>query len=85
MKRVAIIATGAALVLAGCGSDKISEPYKDAPRTGMNTSGAETGSMPDGFSNYSTKCDRPGIRVYVLYHADAPYGSITAIADPKCV
>lgn len=82
MKRIAIIVAAASL--AGCGGAKVSEPYKDAVRGTQNTQYADTGTMPDGFSNYATKCDRPGIRIYVLFKADAPYGSIAAIADPKC-
>lgn len=72
------------LALAGCSGSKATEQYKDAERSASNTDSAETGSMPDGFSNYATKCDRPGIRVYVLFHEDAPYGSIAVIADPNC-
>ena len=85
--RIALVgsfALAAVLALAGCGSDKYNEPYKDARRVATNGSGAETGTMPDGFSNYATKCDRRGIRVYVLYHQDSAYGSISTIADPSC-
>ena len=86
MKRALIAATVtvvAALSLTGCG-DKYTQQFKDAGRGASNTQKADTGTMPDGFSNYATKCDRPGIRVYVLFHGDSQYGSISTIADPNC-
>jgi hypothetical protein len=86
-KRQAVVATiGLTLaggLLVGC-SDKMKEPFRDAPR-GVNNGGpADTGSMPDGFSNYATKCDRPGIRVYVVFKGNKSYGDIAVIADPSC-
>ena len=40
--------------------------------------------MPDGFSNAATKCDH-GNRVYVIYHGDNPYGTISVVPqDPTC-
>lgn len=70
---------------AGCGSDKSQEPFKDAPRSGQNNDDpAEVINMPDGFSNLATKCDGHGHRVYVVYHGDHTYGSVTAINDPRC-
>lgn len=44
------------------------EATHDAPVGPIqNDAPAEIGSMPDGFSNYATKCDH-GNRVYTLYH-----------------
>lgn len=70
--------------LSGCGASKYTERYKDADRKGSNTSPAEVGTMPDGFSNYATKCDN-GNRVYVIFHEDSAYGSIAVVPqDPSC-
>lgn len=71
------------LTLGGC-MDKYTEPFKDAHRSGTNSGPAEVGTMPDGFSNWATKCDN-GNRVYVLYHGDNKYGSVAVVpADPTC-
>ena len=85
MKRklaAALCAVAAVAALSGC--EKYTERYKDAERVATNTDPAETGTMPDGFSNYATKCDN-GNRVYVLFHQDAPYGGIAVVPqDPSC-
>lgn len=79
-----------AVVLAGsltaCDlSDKISEPFKDAPRSSKSYEGpADVITMPDGFSNAATKCIAPGVRYTSAYHGDAPYGAISVILDPAC-
>lgn len=76
-----IIALG---TLTACDLDKFTEPFKDAHKSGTNGGPAEVGTMPDGFSNWSTKCDH-GNRVYVVYHGDSKYGSIAvAPGDPTC-
>jgi hypothetical protein len=83
--------TAAAVVLgvlilgtAGCSMDKYTEPFKDAPRGTTNNGPADIGTMPDGFSNWATKCDGPN-RVYVVYHGDSTYGSISVVPnDPRC-
>ena len=69
---------------AGCGA-KFVEPFKDAPRSGVDNGGAaDLIRMPDGFSNAATKCDH-GNRVYVAYHGDSAYGAIAVVAsDPTC-
>lgn len=70
--------------VAGCGLDKVTEQFNDAPRGELNTEPADIISFPDGFSNASAKCDGPN-RVYVIFHADSPYGSIAvAPNDPRC-
>ncbi len=70
--------------LAGC-SDKYTERYKDAPRSGQtNDQPADVITFPDGFSNVSAKCDGPN-RVYVIFHEDSAYGSVAVVAnDPRC-
>lgn len=86
-RSTAILATTAAvatLALAGC-SDKHTEPFKDAPRSGRdNGSPADIVRFPDGFSNVSTKCDH-GNRVYSAYHGDSSYAAVTVVPnDPTC-
>ena len=78
---VAIAAAVMSLV-AGCG--KYAEPFRDAPTGARNTGSADTANMPDGFSNFASKCDH-GNRVYVLYKGDAAYGGIDVVPnDPSC-
>ena len=74
----------AALALAGCGN-KFTQPFQDAPRTGVvNSQPADIIDMPDGFNNVATKCDH-GNRLYVSYHGDGSYGFIATVAhDPTC-
>ena len=69
--------------LAGCG--KIREPYKDAPVTNvLNDKPADKITMPDGFSNLTTKCDH-GNRIYVAFHGDSAYTAIAVVPlDPTC-
>lgn len=69
-------------LLAGC--DKAAEPFKDAPRSGTNSAPAKVIEMPDGFSNLATKCD-DGNRIYVVFHGDNTYGSVSVVPhDPSC-
>jgi predicted small lipoprotein YifL len=78
-----IAAAGLILSLTGCGA-KGQEPFKDAPRDSSNTAPADTWTMPDGFSNGSTKCDH-GNRIYVVFKGDAAYGAIAVVPqDPTC-
>lgn len=74
----------AALTLAGC-DNKASEPFKDAPRSGVNNgTPMDVVRGSDGFSNVGTKCDH-GNRVYVAYHGDSPYAAIAVVPqDPTC-
>lgn len=75
---------GLALLGVATGCDKVAEPWRDAQRGAVNEQPADVGTMPDGFSNFSTKCDH-GNRVYVIYHGDSPYGSIAVVPqDPTC-
>ncbi len=71
-------------VFSAC-SDKGTEQYRDAPRASSNDEAADVFTMPDGFSNFSAKCDGPN-RVYVIFKNDSAYGSIAvAPNDPRCV
>lgn len=83
-----IVAAVAAVGLTGCTGftedSKGSQWNNDVPTTPGNRDSAEVGYMPDGFSNYATKCDRTGIRVYVPFHGDGAYGGVFAMADPTC-
>lgn len=78
------LAATAALTLGAASCDKVTEPFKDAPRTGVvNTGPATVIEMPDGFNNLATKCDH-GNRIYVSYHGDGSYGFGFAVRDPSC-
>lgn len=69
------------VALSGCGMQKATEPFKDAPRSGVtNEQAADTVTMPDGFSNVATKCDH-GNRIYVAFHGDSLYASIFVVKD----
>lgn len=86
-RRIALSVAGVAvglIALTGCG-DKYTEPFRDAPRSATtNDKPADVIEMPDGFNNLATKCDH-GNRVYVTYHGDAGYGSVTVVkGDPTC-
>lgn len=88
MKRVvqaAVALAGAAMIGAAGGCAKMSEPWNDAKISVKDDSPAEVYSMPDGFSNVASKCDRHGNRIYVIYHGDNPYGAVEVVpADPSC-
>jgi len=73
--------------VAGCGSNtgKASQPFLDAGQTGkVDLTQAVTLAMPDGFNNVAAKCvGHNGL--YVTYHGDSAYGSITVVpSDPNC-
>lgn len=74
------------LLTAGCDwSDKVTEPYKDAPRTGKTyDQPADVITMPDGFSNLATKCGPAGLRYTVAYHGDDNRAAIAVTTDPTC-
>jgi hypothetical protein len=79
----AAVAASALLLLTGC-SEKMKEPFRDAPRGTMNNGPADTGTMPDGFSNWASKCDGPN-RVYVIFKSTEKYGSLAVVPnDPRC-
>jgi hypothetical protein len=89
MKRLIAGSTAALILVTGlsaCSWDKATQPFQDAPRTGVkNNDPADVVTMPDGFNNMATKCDH-GNRVYVTYHGDSAYGSIAVVpTDPTCV
>lgn len=66
-------------------SNKYTQPFKDAPRSGQdNGAPMDVIRMSDGFSNVGAKCDGPN-RVYVAYHGDSKYASLAVVAnDPRC-
>jgi len=72
----------ALMLLSGCGAGKYTEKYKDAQRGATNSSPADTGTMPDGFSNFASKCDH-GNRVYTLFHEDGAYGSLAVVPNAE--
>lgn len=80
------ILAAVALSTGGCWTtDKLVEPFQDAPRSGKDSnSPADVVTMPDGFSNLATKCGPGGLRYTVAYHGDLPYGSIAVTPDPTC-
>lgn len=84
--RKSVIAALSVLALATVtGCSKSGEPWNDAKIERKDNSPAEVYSMPDGFGNFATKCDRHGNRIYTLYHFDSPYGGITVVPnDPSC-
>ena len=86
--RPAHLALGAALVFVFTGAlscESIQEPFNDAPRSSATFDGpADIITMPDGFSNWATKCVQ-GSRIFAAYHGEAPYASGFAIPnDPTC-
>lgn len=85
---IVTISAGLILGLSACdpfSGDKVSEPYRDAPRTAhIDSKPAQVIEMPDGFNNLATKCIAPGVRGTVVYHADSAYGAVSTVADPNC-
>lgn len=73
------------IALLGACTGKATEPFKDAPGSGVvNNSPADKITMPDGFSNVTTKCDH-GNRIYVAFHGDLGYAAIAVVPqDPTC-
>lgn len=80
---VGVVALNLLLLLSSC-TDKVSEPFRDAPRGGTNSAPMDVIEMSDGFSNVGTKCDH-GNRIYVVFKGDAEYGAIAVVTkDPTC-
>lgn len=76
------IAVGAlaTATLIGCSAKDV-EPFKDAPRSGVdNGAPADLIRMPDGFSNIASKCDGPN-RVYTAFHGDGAYAAVFVVKD----
>jgi hypothetical protein len=76
-----------AAVLVGCGgqSDKISQPFNDAPTKGEpDETAARIFAMPDGFNNVAIKCiPRTHSGVATLYHGDSPYGGVVIFQNAE--
>jgi hypothetical protein len=85
MKKIIAVSALALIGLSVGGCSKFTEPFKDAPRSGVdNGQPADLIRMPDGFSNAATKCDH-GNRIYIGYHGDSAYAAIAVVpADPSC-
>ena len=81
---LAIAVTATTIGISSC-SSKSREPFRDAPGSGVvNSTGADSITMPDGFSNLATKCDH-GNRIYVAFHGDKNYAAIAIVPqDPTC-
>lgn len=79
-----VAATVGSAIVSGCGADKISEPWRDAPRGRTFDGAADVVTMPDGFSNLATKCGPGGMRYTVVFHGDSPYGSVSVVLDATC-
>lgn len=81
MKKIALAALAVIALSSLSGCAKMTEPFKDAPRSGItNEEPADVVQMPDGFNNLSTKCDH-GNRIYVTYHGDSAYGSVAVVPN----
>jgi hypothetical protein len=81
---LAVTGIALAALVTGCGLNKISQPFNDAPRSdNEDHSAAQVITMPDGFSNLATKCVN-GVRYTVAFHNDGEYGAISTVIDPKC-
>lgn len=82
----AMAAIGAFVLLGASSCESWNEPFNDAPRTKITNDGAaDIVTMPDGFSNWATKCDH-GNRIYSAYHGDAgPWAAGLVVPnDPTC-
>jgi hypothetical protein len=82
-----IVASAAVLATAtACGlGDKITEPFQDAPRSGIvNSQPVDIITDADGFSNLATKCDH-GDRLFIAFHSNGAYASVTVSPhDASC-
>src|SRR5215813_6172187 len=82
---VAAVAVGAIVGgawLTGCA--KFVEPFADAPTAGHQGSSMRVVENADGFSNVGQKCDGLGHMIFVVYHGDNGYGSVTVVNDKRC-
>lgn len=72
--------------VTACGSEWGEDAPVNARDDGIP---ADIYTMPDGFSNIATKCDRNGNRMYTIYHGSnvnsSPYGALAVVPnDPTC-
>lgn len=77
---VVMLAVGG-LTAVGCQS--ATEQFNDASISFKDDSPMEVYNAPDGFSNFATKCDRFGNRVYVTKD-DTGRALAVVPADPTC-
>jgi hypothetical protein len=80
---VAMTALALTFLAAGC-SQKQQEQFRDAPISTRDRSASEVYDSPDGFSNWSEKCDHHGNRVFIAFHSDSAYAAIAAVPDAAC-
>jgi hypothetical protein len=80
-----LVAIGVILATTASSCDSATEPFRDAPRDPNTNSGAaRIIEFPDGFSNWSAKCDGPNM-IYSGYHGNDNRISGFGIAnDPRC-
>ncbi|MDX3205080.1 MULTISPECIES: hypothetical protein [Streptomyces] len=73
-------------VLAATGCSRFGEEYNDAPVSEKDDTSAEIYSMPDGFANVASKCDRHGNRIYTTRGDSNGGGKAVAVVpqDPTC-
>lgn len=76
-----VTAVTSVALLAGCSS--LTEPFNDAPISRKDDTPAEVYSMPDGFANVASKCDRHGNRIYTT-RTDGGEAMAVVPADPSC-
>lgn len=77
----ALTAATALALLTGCSS--LTEPFNDAPISKKDDTPAEVYSMPDGFANVASKCDRHGNRIYTT-RTDGGEAMAVVPQDPSC-
>lgn len=73
----------ASVLLAVTGCSSMTEPWNDAKIEKKDDSPAEVYSMPDGFANFATKCDRHGNRVYTT-RTEGGEAMAVVSNDPSC-
>lgn len=81
---LAALALALVLFAGGCGVGKFTEPFRDAPVQGQDTSASLEVTQPDGFSNFAVKCISAGYAVATTYHGDEAYAAISGFADVHC-
>lgn len=79
---VALAGLGIVLATGAFSCQALTQPLNDAPVKAQNTAPADIGNMPDGFSNFASKCDH-GNRVYSQFK-DAGQAMAVVPQDPTC-
>jgi len=79
---LAALAIGLLIALGGCA--KFTEPFRDAPTAGHDSSSSRVVEQPDGFSNAAEKCDGFGHLIVTTYHGDKAYAAVAVVNDARC-